>query len=96
MKTTQEVDSLMATVPESWRYRWCGGERGPCACMGCVQIGNRYAMVKATTGRHFPGDPEYINESQLPAEIVAKTKITREEWLAWKQRHPTPRPPHDH
>lgn len=37
---TEERESLlnlvMMHIPPSHRYRWCGGEMGPCACMGCV------------------------------------------------------------
>ncbi len=76
----KDVDAIMRTIPEGWRNRWCGGEQGPCACMGCVQIGNRLIM----TGRKVEqGDPEYIDESKIPKDIYNKYKITKEEWEAW-------------
>jgi hypothetical protein len=31
-----QVHQIMMEVPESWRYRWCGG--GPCGCMGCSNV----------------------------------------------------------
>ena len=42
----EEVDEIMEGIPVGWRNRWCGGENGPCACLGCVQTGN-----KAVIGR---------------------------------------------
>lgn len=79
----KDVDKIMQTIPEAWRDRWCGGEKGPCACMGCVQIGNRLIMAKETTGDEFRGDPEYIDERKIPQEIYNKYKITKEEWEIW-------------
>lgn len=32
----EQVHQIMMEVPESWRYRWCGG--GPCGCMGCSNV----------------------------------------------------------
>lgn len=79
-----DVDAVMQTIPEGWRTRWCGGEEGPCACMGCVQIGNRLVM---TGTRVTLVDPEYINESKIPHEVYQRHKITREEWDDWMRRH---------
>lgn len=76
----------MAQIPAEWRNRWCGGERGPCACMGCVQIGNRAIMAKAVTGMPYRGDPEYISEAKIPRDIFDRLKITREEWENWRSR----------
>lgn len=81
-----DVDQIMQTIPERWRRRWCGGERGPCACMGCVQIGNRIIMAETITGRSYQGDPEYIKEAAIPRDIYNRFKITKEEWEAWKVR----------
>lgn len=85
-KTDAEVDAIMRSVPEQWRERWCGGEAGPCACLGCVQIGNRYVMALATSGRPFLGDPEHINETLIPSGIFYQYKITKDEWLRWMSR----------
>lgn len=82
----KDVDAIMQTIPAEWRVRWCGGEYGPCACMGCVQIGNRYIMVKVATGRDYRGDPEYIDESKIPPAIYEKYKITKAEWQNWMRR----------
>ena len=84
MKSLNEIDKIMQTIPEKWRNRWCGGEYGPCACMGCVQIGNRMVMFKKVKGHDFFGDPEYINEQAIPPAIYRKYKITKEEWELWK------------
>lgn len=73
----------MNTIPKEWQKRWCGGEKGLCACLGCVQIGNRLIMYKEVTGEKFRGDPEYINEKAIPLEIYQKLKITKEEWKLW-------------
>ncbi len=78
----KDVDAIMQTIPEGWRHRWCGGELGPCACMGCVQIGNRLIMVGVKV---HVFDPEYIDESKIPKDIYNKYKITKEEWEAWMQ-----------
>jgi hypothetical protein len=77
----EDVDAVMQTIPAEWRHRWCGGEHGPCACMGCVQVGNRLIMVGL---KAHQVDPEYIDETRIPADIYARYKITRDEWLAWK------------
>lgn len=92
MKTEQQVDALMATIPEKFRQRWCasiepGG--GGCACMGCVQICNRAVMVERLTGIKFHGDPEYIDERKIPADVYAECKISRQEWEAWMVRNKT-------
>ena len=84
MKSLEEINRIMETIPRAWRQRWCGGEQGPCACMGCVQIGNRLVMVKEATCQEFMGDPEYIDETLISPEIYKKYKITKEEWLLWK------------
>lgn len=83
MKTLEQIDAIMRTIPEEWRQRWCGGEYGPCACAGCVQIGNRIVMYERSSGRRFIGDAEYINESEIPAAFYQKYKITRQEWELW-------------
>jgi hypothetical protein len=84
VKTIEETDLIMQTIPEAWRDRWCGGERGPCACAGCVQIGNRSLMALHTNGRLYRGDLERIDESKIPAPIYNKYKITHEEYDLWK------------
>ncbi len=76
------VDAVMQTIPEKWRSRWCGGESGPCACMGCVQIGNRLIMVGLEVHQC---DPEYIDETKIPKEIYDRFKITKDEWQNWMQ-----------
>lgn len=83
MKTLEEITAIMNTIPKGWRKRWCGGENGPCACLGCVQIGNRIVMYEKASGNKFIGDPEYINESEIPKEVYDKYKITNEEWKLW-------------
>lgn len=79
----KDINKVMETIPEGWRTRWCGGENGACRCMGCVQIGNRPIMVKEFTGNEFRGDPEYIDERQIPKEIYDKHKISKTEWENW-------------
>jgi len=79
----EDVDAVMNSIPEEWRTRWCGGENGPCGCMGCVQIGNRLIMVGR---RASQCDPEYIDESKVPPDVYAKYKVSREEWNAWMQK----------
>jgi hypothetical protein len=85
-KTLLEIDAIMQTIPEEWRARWCGGERGMCACLGCVQIGNRLIMVKQMTGQTYQGDPEYIDERSIPKAIYDKLKVSKEEWQLWMAR----------
>jgi hypothetical protein len=87
MKTLAEIDEIMLTIPRDWRYRWCGGENGPCACTGCVQIGNRIIMYEIAMGKKFLGDPEYINESKIPPEIYKKYKITKNDWEWWVEQN---------
>jgi hypothetical protein len=86
MKSIEETNRIMQKIPLEWRNRWCGGENGACACLGCVQIGNRAVMAEELTGQSYSGDPEYINEGKIPKEIREKLKITKEEWLAWKSQ----------
>lgn len=87
MKTEAEVDALMRKIPETWRMRWCGGESGPCACMGCVQIGCKQIMLEHVSGTRFHGDPEYIDDSRFSEHVRLTFRPTREEWEAWRQRH---------
>jgi len=83
MKNIDEIKKIMSTIPKEWQEHWCGGEHGMCACMGCVQIGNRMIMYEKATGNRFYGDPEYINEASIPVEIYEKYKISKEEWFLW-------------
>ena len=83
MKSLLEITEIMDTIPVRWRGRWCGSRL--CACMGCVQVGNRIVMYTAVTGKEFLGDPEYIDESQIPPDIYERLKITKEEWELWSQ-----------
>jgi len=78
-----DVDMVMESVPAKWRYRWCGAEKGPCGCMGCVQIGNRLIMVGRKVNQ---GDPERIDETRIPLETYVRFKVTKSEWEAWKGR----------
>ena len=89
MKTIEEINNIMQTIPEEWRKKWCGGEYGPCACLGCVQIGNRMIMFEKARERKFFGDPEYINEASIPPEIYEKYKVSKEEWELWLKGNPT-------
>ena len=90
MKTDEQVDSIMSAIPAEWRRNWCGGERGPCFCLGCVQIGNRAVISEKIRGKPYMGDPEYISEEKLREHgaLYTDNKISREEWEAWMQRHP--------
>lgn len=83
MRTDEEVDAIMQTIPEAWRQRWCGGENGPCACLGCVQVGNRLVMAGVTAERC---DPERIDERVIPVNVYQQFKITKEEWERWRSR----------
>jgi len=80
----KDVDAIMRTMPEEWRYRWCGGENGLCACTGCVQVGNRLIMVGKKAHQI---DPEYIDESKIDPDVFEKYKITKAEWLKWMEGH---------
>jgi len=80
----EDVDAVMRTIPEQWRTRWCGAEAGACACMGCVQIGNRLVMAGL---RPDQVDPEYIDESKVAPERYRKYKISKAEWLEWMRRY---------
>ena len=86
-RSIEEIDAIMQTIPEEWRLRWCGGENGPCACLGCVQIGNRLIMAKEVTGLEFKGDPEYISEGKIPKDIYNRLRITKSEGELWKERN---------
>lgn len=90
MKTPEQVDAIMERIDERSRYRWCGGERGPCACMGCVQICSRSLMYEKTYQTEHRGDPEYIDYRRFPPIVHERYGVTREEWEAWKERHPEP------
>jgi len=90
MRTEAEIDALMEMIPLNWRARWCGGENGACACMGCVQIGNRIPMATEFIGQPYNGDPEYIDESRIPNSIYNKYKITKDEWDNWTSRQEQP------
>lgn len=79
-----DVDAVMQSIPENCRTRWCGGENGPCACLGCVQVGNRLIMAGLKDGQI---DPEYIDESKIPEDVYRRFKVTKEEWEDWKQRN---------
>lgn len=90
-KTTEQIDSIMASItPIEFRYRWCGGENGPCACLGCVQICSRALMYEKVYGAKCPFDPERLVVESFPLDIREACTITREEWEAWKVRHPEP------
>ena len=78
----KDINAILQTMPEEWRTRWCGGEQGPCACMGCVQVGNRLVMVGKRASQI---DPEYIDESKIPPEVFEKFKITKAEWQKWME-----------
>lgn len=81
----------MQAIPEQWRANWCGGEHGACACMGCVQIGNRKVIAEKIIGKPYNGDPEYISEEKLKehGDLYVDNKITREEWESWLSANPT-------
>lgn len=81
--TEAEVDAVMQTIPAGWKERWCGGEEGPCACMGCVQIGNRLVMAGKTAAQV---DPERIDERRIPGLVYQRYKVTKAEWTSWMQR----------
>jgi len=90
MKSEAQIDVIMDAIPEQWRTRWCGGERGACACVGCVQIGNRAVISEKVTGQAYRGDPEYIDEAKLQQHGTVYTdhKLSREEWESWMKRRP--------
>jgi hypothetical protein len=82
----EDVDAVMQSIPEQWRKRWCGAIEpggGGCACMGCVQIGNRLIMADRKVTQC---DPEYIDESKIAPETYKKFKVSKEEWTAWMAR----------
>lgn len=78
-----DVDAVMQTIPAEWRTRWCGGENGPCGCMGCVQIGNRLIMAGLKVHEI---DPEYIDEAKIPPDTYRKYKVTKDEWNEWLRK----------
>lgn len=79
-----DVDAVMQTIPEKWREYWCEARyNGGCACMGCVEVGNRLVMAGLKTSQC---DPEYIDESKIPTDVFKKYKVTKAEWSAWKAR----------
>ena len=89
IKTAEEVDAIMESiVPSSFRYRWCGAEFGPCACLGCVQICSRALMYELQTGQKLRSDPEGIPLQAIRPDIREACTISREEWEAWKVRNP--------
>lgn len=89
MKTNEQVDAIMARIPVAWRDRWCGGENGPCACLGCVYTGAKRVVAEQGIGARYWGDPERLSESGLklayPHEY-AEYMLTREEWTDWLAR----------
>jgi len=90
-KTPEQVDEIMESIsPPMFRYRWCGAERGPCACMGCVQICSRAKMYEMQTGLKLRSDPEGVPLDAIRPDIREACTITREEWETWKVRHPEP------
>lgn len=90
MKREAQVDAVLQAIPARWRTRWCGAEKGACACMGCVQTGNRQVIAEKITGEPWRGDPEYIDEARLRAHgaVYAENKVSRVEWEAWMSRQP--------
>lgn len=88
MKTIEQVDAIMAAIPADWRQRWCMS--GLCACLGCVQTGNKRVIAEKIQGSPYRGDPEYISEAALMAhaEVYESNKLTRAEWDAWVARQP--------
>lgn len=91
MKTDKEIDAIMGTIHEANRTRWCGGENGPCACLGCVQVSNRIIMFETANREKVRFDPEGIREDLIPEEIYTRFKISKAEWENWMRRNPTPR-----
>lgn len=53
--------------------------------MGCVQVGNRLIMAGLKSHQI---DPEYIDETKIPAATYKKYKITKDEWSSWVGRQP--------
>jgi hypothetical protein len=48
IKSEKEIDEIMSKISTHWQFRWCGGERGPCGCLGCVQSGLNRLKVSIT------------------------------------------------
>lgn len=91
MTRDEQVDAVMQAIPVRWRTRWCGAETGACACMGCVQTGNRQVIAEKITGEPWRGDPESIDEGRLQVHgaVYTENKVSRDEWEAWMSRQPT-------
>jgi len=93
-KTPEQVDAIMSAIPEEWRGRWCGGEYGACACLGCAQIGNRAVIHGKVFGKRYIGDPEYISEAALRQRdptTYADNKLSKADWDSWMARQSAPR-----
>lgn len=90
MKTDEQVDTIMLAIPKGWRSRWCGGEAGSCACLGCVYTGSKAVVASKILGAPYLGDPEHIPEPRLRIhkDLYDKYMLTREEWEAWTKRQP--------
>ena len=88
MKSEAEVDAIMAAMPENCRTHWCNRGEAACACIGCVEIGNRAVIIEKITGVKFTGDPERIDEGKLRehGEVYTSNKVEREEWQCWMRR----------
>lgn len=39
MMSEEQINDAMMSLPESWRYHWCGGQA--CACMGGANCSGR-------------------------------------------------------
>jgi len=91
MKTDAQIDAIMAAIPEQWRARWCSSRL--CACLGCVQTGNKAVIAQKITGEEYRGDPEYISEAKLREHgaVYEDHKLSREEWDSWMKRQSVPR-----
>lgn len=85
-----EVDLIMNQIPENYQYVWCGAGNSSCACRGCVQVFNKKVIVEMIEKKQWTGDPEYISEQNLMKSVkeYTKGKVTKQEWLAWRERHP--------
>ena len=64
----EDVDAMMDAIPEQFRKRWC--REDACACLGCVQMGNRLAIAKMN----------------IPPEDSGRFTITKAEWDDWMGR----------
>lgn len=91
MKTAQQIDALMSEIPKAWQTHWC--QSGLCACLGCVQTGNKATIYKAVTGRPYGGDPERISAQKLieaAPDLCAANTLTRADWEDWSVRQQRP------